>query len=164
MKNKKGFTLIEMLVVVLIIGILAGVALPQYTKAVEKARATEAITNISSLEKAIDLWKLSNGTPTSAQWKLLEEGALDIDFPCLSFDSDHWCLTKNFRYWAECSTDGACEVGTYRINSNIYYPLVAWRDANGNWTRRCGYFDEPSKGVCQTLENQGWESAEGWDY
>ena len=164
MKNKKGFTLIEMLVVVLIIGILAAIALPQYRKAVEKARATEAFINLSSLEKAIDLWKLTNGTPTSNQWKLIEEGALDIEFSCLSFDNDHCCLTNNFRYWAECATNGNCEVGTYRINSSTYYPLVAWRDADGNWTRKCGYFDDSGKSICKTLEDQGWEAAEGWDY
>lgn len=59
---KKGFTLIELLVVVLIIGILSSVALPQYQKAVEKARMTEVWTTIKSIEDALTIYGLETGT------------------------------------------------------------------------------------------------------
>ena len=45
----KGFTLTELLAVVMIVAILMGVGLPQYRKAVEKARVTEAISMLRSI-------------------------------------------------------------------------------------------------------------------
>ena len=62
MKNKKGFTLVELLVVVLIVGILAAVALPQYQKTMERSRAAEALTLLKSVNDAYQLHHLATGS------------------------------------------------------------------------------------------------------
>lgn len=62
---KKAFTLIELLVVVLIIGILAAVALPQYEKAVEKARLTQLFVTAEAVAKAEQIYFLANGNYTN---------------------------------------------------------------------------------------------------
>ena len=51
--NKNGFTLIEVLTVVIIIGILTSIALPMYTRAIERSRATEAMTNVKAMNDSI---------------------------------------------------------------------------------------------------------------
>ena len=71
---KKGFTLIELLVVVLIIGILTAVALPQYQKAVDKARLTQLIVLANAATVAVEEYYLANGTYTD-QWNKLSFSA-----------------------------------------------------------------------------------------
>ena len=80
---KSAFTLIELLVVVLIIGILASIALPQYQKAVEKSKATQALTLLKSVDTAYTAYYLANGTyPTQ-----FDELAVEIPWPVTQWGS-----------------------------------------------------------------------------
>lgn len=71
----RAFTLIELLVVVLIIGILAAVAIPQYQKAVEKAKAAQVLPLLRSVYQAAEVYYQANGTwPTDLE-------SLDVNIP-----------------------------------------------------------------------------------
>ncbi len=75
LRMRSGFTLIELLVVVLIIGILASIAVPQYQKAVDRAEATEAVTQGRALVDAQVRYYMVNQTTT------LNLENLDIEIP-----------------------------------------------------------------------------------
>jgi len=76
MKNlNKGFTLLELLVVVLIIGILASIALPQYQVVVKKAQLADYISMVKALHTAEESYFLVHGQYTS------DLSSLDISFP-----------------------------------------------------------------------------------
>ena len=165
---KRGFTLIELLVVVLIIGILSAIALPQYQKAVAKARAAEAISMLSSLEKAVSVWVLANGY-TSANFlggSDLRNANLDIEIPSCEPGGSNAVdcqSSSDIFYYAECYTSG-CEISASGGIGNEWYLMFSFMNTSGNWyLRKCGYHGSNAKAICDSLVAQGWEAEEDWE-
>ncbi|HEY5583140.1 MAG TPA: prepilin-type N-terminal cleavage/methylation domain-containing protein [Ruminiclostridium sp.] len=64
-KNRKGYTLTELIVVVAILGILAAVATPMIMNQVDKARTTADLANAKSIENAYKIEVVSTGVEAS---------------------------------------------------------------------------------------------------
>jgi type IV pilus assembly protein PilE len=81
-KNKSGFTLLEIIIVIIIVGVLASLALPRFFRTVEYSRGTEALTNLSAIRQATERYYLQRSTYVGVAM-----GNLDIDDPSNSPNS-----------------------------------------------------------------------------
>lgn len=67
-RGRNGFTLIELIVVIVVLGLLAGLVAPQIFGRVSEAKAVTARTQMQLLSAALDGYRLDNGSyPTTAQ-------------------------------------------------------------------------------------------------
>ena len=66
-QRQAGFTLIEIMVVVVILGILAALVVPQVMSRPDQAKVTVAQTDITAISAALDMYKLDNGAYPSTQ-------------------------------------------------------------------------------------------------
>ena len=94
---KQGFTLIELLVVVLIIGILTAIAMPNYSRAIEKSRATEAMNIVKAANDAVYSYAAERAVCPASFDKLL------IGIPGIV--SGTTATTKDFTYQLNAATN-----------------------------------------------------------
>ena len=83
MNNKSGFTLLEIIIVIIIVGVLASLALPRFFSTIEFSRSTEALNNLGVVRKSIERCALvSNSVAGCNQFN-----RLDITNPALEAGS-----------------------------------------------------------------------------
>ena len=73
-KDQKGFTLIELMIVIAIIGILAAIAIPQFTNYKRRAGNSSAMSDLKNLATAEEVYHTDNNTYTSATASLSSAG------------------------------------------------------------------------------------------
>jgi type II secretion system protein G len=94
--RKKGFTLVEMMIVVAILGILGAIVFPTYQSNAAEAKASSAKSNLSILRNQIELYKMQhNGAlPGYAMGGLIAEGLLPEQFVGTSTLDGISCASK----------------------------------------------------------------------
>jgi len=77
--NQQGFTMVELMVVVVIVGVLAAVAVPLYGKYVKNARVSEATAAIGEIVTASKAWAVENSNATGTPiWPSGAGGLVDL--------------------------------------------------------------------------------------
>ena len=107
---EKGFTLVELMIVIVIVGILSAVALPNFLSQTEKAKATEAKSQISSYLKQ-----------AGAEW--MEAGTVSTTVAAMT--------DGKFAYTDDTATSGAAAGGSNEATSSTNAFLVLKATGNG---------------------------------
>lgn len=113
---QKGFTLIEMMMVVLLIAILTAAAIPQYNKMVEKTKISEAESIMATVRKAQEVYRMEQGTYSST----LE----DLPLTTEEYQSSY------FSFEIQDATEDNYKISAERL-AGEYVGSVVWTDNTG---------------------------------
>ena len=143
--KKSAFTLIELLIVIIIIGILATMAVPQYQKMVEKAKWSQAQIVLDAIYKAVQVYYQTNGKwPGNESWTWDNTTAADINLYLKNHGIDFVEVTQkgceDFNYdiylggGPEVCASGDspwCSIAVYKKSTPLQHALVS--DSRNKW-------------------------------
>ena len=169
---KQGFTLLELLVVVLIIGILASIALPQYKMAVTKAKVASMLPLMRRWKDALAEYKLQHGDYGNEDDGYPDGATLGVNWPSdwKQFDTNNPCgdnISCGNDYWNECdanpevtgyvyclheTSDGVLRIYMFQPDDPNYEDVAGMMICEAN--------DDESNKVCKALGGKLLEDVE----
>lgn len=128
--NNKGFSLVELIVVIAIMAVLVGVLAPQFIKYVEKSRESTDLTNLDSIKTVVESYfadKEGTDLPTEATI----DGASGTYV--LSFDKGYKGSVKPLDVLKQGGVDGTALKGAQWTKAGNQAPKVVWDLSNNTW-------------------------------
>ena len=108
MKARKGFTLVEILIVVVILGILAAIVIPQFTSASTEAKESALLSDIQAMRSQIELYKIHHNDLLPGE---IGTDPANITTAATSASFETALLSKTDQY----GTVGTTPITTYRF-------------------------------------------------
>ena len=118
--NRKGFTLVEVLIVVIIIGILASIGIPQFAASIEKAKGGEARAGLGHLQTGEKIYFAEN--------EIYSNATTDLD---INLSEKYWAFTVAVSTPSTTYTATATRSGGTRAGQTITMDQVG--TIGGNW-------------------------------
>jgi len=159
--NKKGFSLLELLVAILIIGILAAIALPYYQLAVDKADFIKYETMARSLRDAYDHYVLIYGVGTADFNKLSVSlpddftrvyGEVSSSIQCFQNDEMFCCMSNSGGTWSGLINCGKNDLSVIYVQS-----IFSYNNTPANRRARCLAKENHTRAnrLCNALGTKG---------
>jgi len=123
--SRKGFTLVEILIVVIILGILAAIVIPQFTNASQNARESSLQSTLQTLRSQVQLYKLQHGDALPD---------LATNWDALTASTSYGNPSQSFGPYMQ-----AIPVNSMNGNSTVVNAAVATGGASAPTVASCGF-------------------------